>query len=122
MRKKQLLGQVIKSLGFGVHEGMIQEALGVQRQEGSQIGQIMVRLGMITESQLLLALGKQAGLEVVDLKKTPPDPALIARVPQEMAEMFVVCPVRMDGDAMILALANPANVTVLDDLRFILNC
>ncbi len=122
MRKKQLLGQVVKSLGFGVHEGMVQEALGVQRREGGLIGQVMVKLGMITESQLLLALGKQAGLEVVDLAKTPPDPALIAKVPQEMAEMFGVCPVRMDGDAMIVALANPANVSVLDELRFILNC
>src|SRR6185295_14657991 len=122
MRKKQLLGQVVKSLGFGVHEGMIQEALGVQRQGGGLIGQIMVKLSMITESQLLLALGKQAGLEVIDLAKTPPDPALVARVPPEMAEMYGVCPVRMDGDAMIVAISNPANVSVLDDLRFILNC
>ncbi len=122
IRKKQLLGQVIKSLGIGVHEGMIQEALGVQRGDGGQIGQIMVKLNMITESQLLLALGKQAGLEVVDLRKTPPDPALVGRIDKEMAEMFGVCPVRMDGDAMIVALANPSNLSVLDDLRFVLNC
>jgi type IV pilus assembly protein PilB len=122
IRKKQLLGQVIKSLGVGVHEGMIQEALGVQKKDGGQIGQIMVKLGMITESQLLLSLGKQAGLEVVDLRKTPPDPALVGRIDREMAEMFGVCPVRMDGDAMIIALANPSNLSVLDDLRFILNC
>jgi type IV pilus assembly protein PilB len=122
MRKKQLLGQVIKSLGIGVHEGMVQEALGVQKAEGGQIGQIMVRLGMITESQLSLSLGKQAGLEVVDLKKTPPDPALVARIDKEMAEMFGVIPVRMDGDVMIVAIANPSNLSVLDDLRFVLNC
>jgi type IV pilus assembly protein PilB len=122
MRKKQLLGQVIKSLGIGVHEGMVQEALGVQKAEGGQIGQIMVRLGMISESQLSLALGKQAGLEVVDLKKTPPDPALVARIDKEMAEMFGVIPVRMDGDVMIVAIANPSNLSVLDDLRFVLNC
>ena len=78
-KKKQLLGQVIKSLGIGVHEGMIQEALSVQRQEGGQIGGILVRLGHVTEAQLLLALGKQAGLEVVDLRKTPPDRELVAR-------------------------------------------
>jgi type IV pilus assembly protein PilB len=122
MRKKQLLGQVVKSLGIGVHEGMIQEALGVQRKEGGQIGHILVRLGMITESQLLLSLGKQAGLEVIDLVKTPPDPALVGRIDREMAEMFGVCPVRMDGDVMIVALANPANLSVLADLRFVLNC
>ncbi|MCE9636968.1 MAG: Flp pilus assembly complex ATPase component TadA [Planctomycetes bacterium] len=120
--RKQLLGQVFKSLGIGVHEGMIQEALSVQRSEGGQIGKIMVRLGHITESHLLLALGKQAGLEVVDLRKTPPDPALVARIDKTTAEMFNICPVRMDGAAMVIALADPTNVSVLDELRFLLNC
>jgi type IV pilus assembly protein PilB len=94
----------------------------VQREEGGQIGQILVRQGHVTESQLLLALGRQAGLEVLDLERTPPDPALVRRVDREMAEMFGVCPVRMDGEVMVVAVANPANVTVLDDLRFVLNC
>jgi type IV pilus assembly protein PilB len=120
--RKQLLGQVLKGIGTGIHEGMIQEALAVQRQEGGQIGQILVRLGHVTESQLLMALGKQAGLEVVDLAKTPPDPALVARIDRQMAEMFGVCPVRMDGNVMVVAVANPSNVSVLDDLRFVLNC
>ncbi|MCG3135376.1 MAG: Type II secretion system protein E [Planctomycetes bacterium] len=121
-KKKILLGQVVKTLGLGVHEGMIQEALAVQRAEGGQIGGILVKLGHITESQLLVALGKQAGLEVVDLAATPPDPALVARLDKSMAETFCVCPVRMDGDKMIVAIANPANASVLDDLRFMLNC
>lgn len=121
-RRKQLIGQVIKSLGFGVHEGMIQEALMAQKEEGGQIGQILIRLGHITESQLLLALGKQAGLEVVDLQANPPDPDLVAKIDKDMAEMFGVCPVRMDGGTMIIAVSNPANLSVLDDLRFVLNC
>jgi type IV pilus assembly protein PilB len=120
--RKQLLGQVLKSLGTGIHEGMIQEALSLQRSEGGQIGRILVRLGHVTESQLLLALGKQAGLEVLDLAKDPPDPALVARIDKTTAEMFNVCPVRMDGAAMVVALADPTNLTVLDDLRFLLNC
>jgi type IV pilus assembly protein PilB len=120
--RKQLLGQIIKSLRTGVHEGMIQEALLIQKQEGGQIGQILVKMGHITDAQLTLALGMQAGLEVVDLEKTPPDPALVAQIDHAMAEMFAVCPVRMDGDKMVVAVSNPQNLSVLDDLRFVLNC
>ncbi len=120
--RKQLLGQILKGLRIGVHEGMIQEALQVQRTDGGQIGQILVRLGHVTEQQLMLALGVQAGLEVVDLERDPPDPALVARIDRQMAEMFVVCPVRMDGAKMVVAIANPQNASVLDDLRFVLNC
>ena len=120
--RKQLLGQIIKGLATGVHEGMIQEALMTQKQEGGQIGQILVRMGHVTDAQLTLALGMQAGLEVVDLDATPPDPALVAQIDHAMAEMFAVCPVRMDGDKMVVAVSNPQNLSVLDDLRFVLNC
>jgi type IV pilus assembly protein PilB len=120
--RKQLLGQIIKGLGVGVHEGMIQEALMTQKSEGGQIGQILVRMGHVTEAELTLALGMQAGLEVVDLDATPPDPALVAQIDHAMAEMFAVCPVRMDGDKMVVAVSNPQNLSVLDDLRFVLNC
>ncbi len=120
--RKQLLGQIIKGLGIGVHEGMIQEALMRQKDEGGQIGQILVGMGHVTEGQLTLALGKQAGLEVVDLVATPPDPELVAKIDKAMAEMFAVCPVRMDGSKMVVAVSNPANLSVLDDLRFVLNC
>ena len=36
-RGKQLIGQIIKGMGFGVHEGMIQEALMQQREKGGRI-------------------------------------------------------------------------------------
>ncbi len=120
--RKQLLGQIIKQLAGGVHEGMIQEAMMVQRDEGGQIGQILVRLGHVTDAQLTLALGQQAGLEIIDLDENPPDAELVAKIDPAMAEMFNVCPVRMDGASMLVALSNPANISVLDDLRFVLNC
>ena len=93
-------------MGFGVHEGMVQEALMAQKEQGGQIGSIMIQLGHLTESQLLLALGKQAGLEVVDLRDDPCDPQLVAKLDESMAEMFGVVPWRMDGEKMLLAIAN----------------
>ncbi len=120
--RKQLIGQIIKGMGIGVHEGMIQEALMTQRQGGGQIGQILIGMGHLTEAELTLALGMQAGLDVVDLEADPPDPALVAQLDPAMAEMFAVCPVRMEGDKMVVAVSNPQNLSVLDDLRFVLNC
>ena len=69
--RKKLLGQVLKEMKL-IHEGQVQEALQVQKKEGGQIGQILVRQGHVTEAQLMLALGRQSGLEVVDLKDFQP--------------------------------------------------
>jgi hypothetical protein len=60
-RTKKLLGQILKEMK-AVHEGIIQEALSLQKKEGGQIGRILVRLGHIDEPTLMSALGKQAGL------------------------------------------------------------
>ena len=58
-RTKKLLGQILKEMK-AVHEGMIQEALQIQRAEGGQIGQILVRQGHLDESTLQQALARQA--------------------------------------------------------------
>ena len=65
-RTKKLLGQVLKEMK-AVHEGIIQEALSVQKQEGGLIGGILLRLGHVDEKTLMAALGRQAGFETVDL-------------------------------------------------------
>ncbi len=64
--RKTLLGQVLKEMRV-IHEGRIQEALALQREQGGLIGTIMVENGWITSSDLQLALGRQAGLSQVDL-------------------------------------------------------
>ena len=75
-RTKKLLGQVLKEMK-AVHEGMVQEALSVQRKEGGQIGRILVRLGHVDEATLMAALGRQAGFETVDLSRVANTPDLV---------------------------------------------
>ena len=56
-RTKKLLGQILKEMQ-AVHEGMIQEALAIQRAEGGQIGQILVKQGNLDEATLQQALAE----------------------------------------------------------------
>ena len=53
--RKKLIGQVLKEMRL-IHEGQVQEALGIQKKEGGRIGQALVQMGAITEDQLMVAL------------------------------------------------------------------
>ena len=117
-RTKKLLGQVLKEMK-AIHEGMIQEALAVQKKDGGQIGRILVGLKHIDEPTLMAALGRQAGFETVDLSKVSFTPDLIESVDPNTARIFGVVPVKKEGGTLTVAIANPQNVTVLDDLRFL---
>ncbi|MHC4452431.1 MAG: GspE/PulE/PilB domain-containing protein, partial [Planctomycetota bacterium] len=119
--RKKMLGQIFKEMKL-LHEGQIQEALMAQKKDGGQIGQVLIRLGHITESQLMMALGKQSGMEVVDLSQLEPQADAIAKVDEAIARPFQFLPVLFDGATLTVAMADPMNKSALDDIRFTANC
>ena len=115
-----MLGQVLKEMKV-LHEGQVQEGLAAQRKGGGLLGETLVRLGHATSDQVQQALAKQAGFEAWDLEARPPDPAAVARLDAGTAATFTVLPVAIDGNTLIVALADPANSAVLTDVGFLTN-
>lgn len=115
--KARLLGQILKANGK-VGEGDIQKALGDQRKNGGLIGQCLVALGACSEADVAIALAQQAGLESVDLDSTVPEPEALELLDSSVAHTFLVVPLRVEGSELIVALADPLNQAILDDLSF----
>ncbi|MAG59104.1 MAG: pilus assembly protein PilB [Planctomycetes bacterium] len=114
---RKLLGQVLKE-HRACHQGQIQEGLTVQREKGGQIGQILIQLGHISHQELLKALAEQAGMPMVDLGATDIPDDVISKVDPQTAQAFRVVPFRVEGGVLHVALADPMNTSVLDDLGF----
>ena len=120
-RTRRPLGQLLKEMDL-VDEARIQEALKIQREKGGALGDILVEQGFVTEGDMLFVLGAQAGMESVDVEEMEIPKEVIDLVPHYVAESNTILPVRVDDGTLIVALADPLNVTALDDLRFILGC
>jgi type IV pilus assembly protein PilB len=114
---KRPLGQILKARGL-LREAAVQEALAVQRKEGGLIGQILVRLGHCSAADVALALAEQAGLESVDLARVRPEPRALERIDANTAHAFSVLPLVLEGNTLVVAIADPLNAAVLEDLRF----
>lgn len=121
MATHRLLGQILKEQG-SVHEGMIQEALSVQREKGRRIGEILLELGHIQPADLGRALAEQAGLPFVDLLAQPPQPEALAKIDVATARAFSAVAVRLEGKRLTVAIADPNNVPMLADLAFSSGC
>jgi type IV pilus assembly protein PilB len=115
------LGEILKEMDL-VTDAEIREALKVQKEKGGLLGEIMVGLGYITEKDLLFAIGAQNGMDVVDLDEIEVPTEAIEKVPVNYCEDFGICPVSFDGKTLVVALADPLNVNLLDELRFIAGC
>ncbi len=97
-------------------------ALCQQRTRGLPLGRTLVQDKICTESDVARALSLQAGLNFVDLDREPIDPSAAALLPEKFARERSVVPLRLVVDAarheqLHVALAAPAHVTAVDDVR-----
>ena len=121
MAPRRLLGQILKEQGL-IHEGMVQEALQIQRDRGGRIGEVLVDMKCVEVTDVARALASQAGLAHHDLDAEPPTAEALAKVDLATARAFGIVPIRLEGSTLTVALADPANVPMLQDLGFTTGC
>ncbi len=114
---RKLLGQILKERGK-IREGQVQEALAEQRKHGGLIGQHLVALGHCASGDIAMALAEQAGLESVDLAVVEPQQDAIVLIDSSTAHTYGVLPVAVRGKALTVAIGDPLNTAVLEDLSF----
>jgi type IV pilus assembly protein PilB len=107
-----------------VREGLItreqlEKALQEQRQSGTRVGYNLVKLGFIQETELTKMLARQYKMPAVDLSKFEVDPRIAKLIPGDVAIKNLVLPLKRDGRTLTVAMADPTNLGVLDDLKFI---
>ncbi len=69
-----------------------------------------------TPRERAVALAARLGLAYVDLTEFAVDASVVALVPDSMARRSIVLPISRAGDRIVVALADPQNVVVLDDV------
>ena len=116
--------QTIRIGDLLIKEGLISkeqldQALLEQKQNGTRIGYNLVKLGFVPEVELTKMLAKQYKIPAVDLSKFEVDPKVVKLIPGEMAVKHLVLPLKRDGRTLTVAMADPSNMGVLEDLKFI---
>ncbi|MFL6071533.1 MAG: GspE/PulE family protein, partial [Actinomycetes bacterium] len=114
------LGDILLQDGL-VTEDQLFAAFREHKEQGRALGRVLVDQGVLTESQLVAALAQQIGLEFVDLGEYPVDGSIIARVSGAICRKHSALPLRVDDEGkLLLAMADPANVFAIDDIRSIM--
>ena len=107
-----------------VREGLITReqlarALQEQKQSGTRVGYNLVKLGFIEENELTKMLARQYKMPAIDLARFEVDPKIAKMIPTELAVKNLVIPLKRDGRTLTIAMADPTNLGVLEDLKFI---
>lgn len=95
------------------------KALEDARSNGNRVGFSLVKLGLVAEQDLIRVLARQHRVPAVDLERVKLDPKLLKLIPGEVALKQQVLPLRRVGRTLTVAMANPADLGTIDDLKFI---
>jgi hypothetical protein len=116
---KKRLGELLLDAGV-IDETQLKAALGHQRQWGIRLGQAIVDLKLATEQDVVKVLARRIGFEVarLDQVETYAHQQAISLVPREVALKHNVFPMAADTATLVVAMSDPTNLDVIDELRF----
>src|SRR5258705_12825955 len=78
---------------------------------------MLVEMKLVTEVNLVSVLSRQLGMTPVDLDKLEIDSAVLDTIPGELALSYGIVPFSQSETALDLAMSDPTNLGVLDELR-----
>jgi type IV pilus assembly protein PilB len=112
------LGEILLREGL-VTRDQLAQALAEQKNSKHRLGYVLVKLGLVQELEITKVLARQYRMPAVDLTRFEVDPKIIKLVPADMATKSVVLPLKREGRTLTVAMADPTDLGLLEDLKFI---
>ena len=118
--KRTQIGSLLLQSG-AIDESQLEHALAEQRRlsHSKRLGEILVGMRAISEAQLLDALSKQLGCELIDLNADPPEQDALKMIPSEFALRHQLLPLKQFDHSLKVAMADPLDIESIDDLRLL---
>jgi len=113
---RKRLGEILMQAGV-LDQAGLRAALSEQRRWGGHLGRILIDMKMVTEDALVQALSHQLNFPVVNISETDIAPEVLDLVPADLAERYAIIPFNLDGKFLDVAMSDPTNLGVIDELR-----
>jgi len=105
-----------------ITEKDLKKAEQYQKKNGETLSQIFIKLGLVTEEQVVIGLAEHLGLPHMKLTNYKLDPKVMEIVPEKIIKKDKVVPLSKSGNTLTVATADPLDVLIIDDLRAITSC
>jgi len=112
------LGDLLIKEGL-ITKDQLDKALAEQRSSGTRLGYSLVKLGFVQETEITKMLARQYRMPAVDLARFEVDTKIVKMIPGDIALKHLVLPLKREGRTLTVAMADPTNMGVIDDLKFI---
>jgi len=123
VESKTQLGQLLLARGIVTAE-QIERALAEQKEKGHRklLGELLVEMDYCTENQIASALAEAYGVPYAQVGPKICDAKAIEILPREFLEEHIVLPLFKVVDVLTVAVSEPTNVFLIDEIERISGC
>ena len=123
LETKMQLGQLLVARGV-VSQEQIDRALAEQREKGHRklLGELLIEMGYCTENQIASALAETYGVPYAQVSPKICDAKAVEVLPREFLETHVVLPLFKVHSTLTVAVSEPSNVFLIDEIERISGC
>nr|MBP6321173.1 Flp pilus assembly complex ATPase component TadA [Giesbergeria sp.] len=100
----------------------LDRALSAQQEMGSMLGRVLVQLGLVSDADVAQALSLQLGVPLVAAQDFPEMMPEVEGLLPDFLQANNLYPLRLDGNALHMAMAVPQDAFVIKALRLATGC
>jgi general secretion pathway protein E len=112
----RLLGDSLVEEGLTTAD-VVTQAMARTERTGERLGDVLVAMGAISTEDMLRALARQLNLPYLSRDELPSPLPILKNLSPKYLRQYAVCPVSVEGGQLTVAIADPLNPLIADDLR-----
>ncbi|NOZ13366.1 MAG: Flp pilus assembly complex ATPase component [Acidobacteria bacterium] len=114
-KQRKRLGEMLVDAGLVTKE-QVNKALEYSRKNGTRLGKALIRMNILEEEDIIKTISKQLNIPYVDVGNILFDPEIVTLIPEAFARKNKVIPLFLVDDTLTVAISDPLNVYIIDDL------
>jgi len=114
-KTKKRLGEMLIEAGL-IDNLQLEKALEFGKKHGLRLGKALTRLNMCAEEDIIKVISEQLDIPYLDVGNILFDPDVVTMVPENFAKRNTVLPLFLVEDTLTVAVADPLNIYLIDDL------
>ncbi|MCX7805762.1 MAG: ATPase, T2SS/T4P/T4SS family [Planctomycetota bacterium] len=115
------LGAILVKRGL-ITEAQRDEAVAAAEAASTSLTDVLVGKGVCAEADVLGCVSEELDIPPIDLEKVRFDEAAVAKLDEARATNYKAMPVALIGKTLTLAVADPFDVLIIDDLKISTGC
>ena len=120
MNIKKRLGEMLVESGL-LTEEQLTNSLIEQKKTGLKLGQYLMRQGIVGEQSIIDMLSIQLKIQKYHPSNFPLDPDLVRNIPIDIAQKYLIAPLRRKGRLLTIAMVDPLDINAMDYIEIMTN-